>query len=444
MPGEAVDSLVVDQGLAGQGRAQHQAFEGAAAAQRDVGLAVGEGAADVDHGAVEGQSLALVHGDRPGELQGILAEDAVDGLAYLLGLLVEFVARVGPFLLPELEGLSAVLAAHLDSVGGEFGDLAQHAVEVAVCARRVVLHEHYLRSAFERQFAVGGEGGFGELAFGLGAEGEGLSGELVELFGVDALGLPVVGHEADAAFAGDEAGLKAAVEGAEGGGVAAVLAYPVEYVEEAGVVLTVDGPELDGAEFAAPEGLAGEEVGAVVVFGEQLPLFVAGDRGELLEVAYQQHLHAAEGTAAVTVAAQHVVDRVEQVGPDHADLVDHEKVEAADEVGLVLAETVAVFRVCSAAEAGFGNVGREGQLEEGVYGHSAGVDGSDSCRREHHHALGVLFLELAQEGGLPGSCLAGEEEVRPRVHDEVPCEGQFGVHLLSSLSISVSWEYSLR
>ena len=170
----------------------------------------------------------------------------------------------------------------------------------------------------------------------------------------------------------------------------------------------------------------------------------AGDRGELLEVAYQQHLHAAEGTAAVTVAAQHVVDRVEQVGPDHADLVDHEKVEAADEVGLVLAETVAVFRVCSAAETGFGDVGREGQLEEGVYGHSAGVDGSDSCRREHHHALGVLFLELAQEGGLPGSRLAGEEEVRPRVHDEVPCEGQFGVHLLSSLSISVSWEYSLR
>ena len=439
--GEAVDRLVVYQRLPGQRRAQHQSFEGPAAAQGDIGLTVGERSAHVDERAVEGQPLALVDRDGPGGLQRVLPEDAVYLFAYLLAVLVEFVARVGPFLLLEPDGLAIVSAADFDSVVGQLRDLSEHAVEVAVPAGGVVLHEHDLRSLLEGQFHVGGERRFGELAFGFGDEGEGISRQFSEFLVVDLPGLPVVGHEADEAVAGmrPESGYVSAVQRLKRRVVAAVVAYAVEQVEEAGVALAVDGFQLDGAVFALPERTAGEEVRGVVIFFEQLPFVVLDYGRELLQIAYHQHLHASERPVAPAVAAQHIVHRIQQVGPDHADLVDYEQVDAAYDVDLVLAEMIVVFRLSARAEAGFGNIRREGQLEERVYGHAAGVHGRDSGRREHYHALRALFPEHPEEGGLPGPGLSGQEQARARAFDEVPREGQFGVHFHIFIVRSRRW-----
>ena len=53
----------------------------------------------------------------------------------------------------------------------------------------------------------------------------------------------------------------------------------------------------------------------------------------------------------------------------------------------------------------------EGELEEGMDGHSLGVDGGNAGRRHHHDALRRLVLEASEEGGLSCSCLTGKEEV---------------------------------
>ena len=368
--------------------------------------------------------------DGPCELQRVLPEDSVYLLAYLLAVLVEFVAGVGPFFLLELDDFAIVAAADFDSVVGQLRDLSEHAVEVAVPAGRVVLHEHDLRSLLEGQLHVGGERSLGEFAFGFGEEGEGFARQFCEFLVVDPAGLPVVGHEADEAVARLrlESGDVSAVQRLKRRDVAAVVAYAVEQAEEAGVVLAVDGLQLDGAVFALPERTAGEEVRGVVIFFEQLPFVVLDYGRELLQVAYHQHLYAAERPVASAVAAQHIVHRVQKVGSDHADLVDHEQVDAANDVDLVLSEMIVVFRLSTRAEAGLGNIRREGELEERVYGHAACVHGRDSGRREHYHALRAPLLELPEEGGLPGSGLSRQKQVRARVFDEVPGEGQFGVH----------------
>jgi hypothetical protein len=69
----------------GDGLAELQAVEGGAAAQGHVGLPAGEDAArEVDHGAAEGEALALVDGDGPCQAEGELGEHAELLLLYLL------------------------------------------------------------------------------------------------------------------------------------------------------------------------------------------------------------------------------------------------------------------------------------------------------------------------------------------------------------------------
>ena len=60
---------------------------------------------------------------------------------------------------------------------------------------------------------------------------------------------------------------------------------------------------------------------------QQRPLIVFDDGRELVEVTDEQQLQAAKGLQGVAVAAQHLVNGVEQVCPHHADFVDDEQVE---------------------------------------------------------------------------------------------------------------------
>ena len=76
---------------------QRQAFERAAARQRNVGLTVRERAApEIDVDLVERQPLALVDGQRPGQAQRELPERAGDRLDDLLRRLVVGVAPALP------------------------------------------------------------------------------------------------------------------------------------------------------------------------------------------------------------------------------------------------------------------------------------------------------------------------------------------------------------
>lgn len=73
------DSLVGQNILLANGLFEYNAFEGAAAAESNVGLSVFEGTgAEVNDDFVEGFTLGFVDGDCPGEAQGELAEGADD------------------------------------------------------------------------------------------------------------------------------------------------------------------------------------------------------------------------------------------------------------------------------------------------------------------------------------------------------------------------------
>jgi hypothetical protein len=69
----------------------------------------------------------------------------------------------------------------------------------------------------------------------------------------------------------------------------------------------------------------------------------------------------------------------------------------------------------------------EGELEERVEGDAARVDGGHAGGGGDDHLLGQAFLERAQEGGLAGARLAGQEEVAAGVLHVGEGQVQFGI-----------------
>jgi hypothetical protein len=118
------DGIIDDDAVGAEGGAEHEAVEGLAAGEGDIDLAVGEGGVGVDDGAFEGEALALVDGDGPGELEGDLFEGAFDGFGDAVGGGIDGVLDVVP-----LEGLGedvVDVAGAADADGGavDGGDAA--------------------------------------------------------------------------------------------------------------------------------------------------------------------------------------------------------------------------------------------------------------------------------------------------------------------------------
>ena len=68
------------------------------------------------------------------------------------------------------------------------------------------------------------------------------------------------------------------------------------------------------------------------MLGSRLPFRLLDHGRQLVQIADHQQLHPAKGQLGAAVAPQDAVDAVEQIGPDHADLVDHQEIEALDDV----------------------------------------------------------------------------------------------------------------
>ena len=87
-----------------------------------------------------------------------------------------------------------------------------------------------------------------------------------------------------------------------------------------------------------------EEEQRLVTSFQQVPFLLPDHRRQLLQVADEQELNAAEGLGAVTQASQHVVHGIEQVGAHHRHLVDNEQVHAALEAAAGAAVEVVYVR----------------------------------------------------------------------------------------------------
>ena len=77
---------------------EHKSLERAAATEGYIDLPCSEGGIDIQHGTVKREALTLVNGDSPCQAQRLLAKLALYLFAYLLGLLIDDVARIGPHL----------------------------------------------------------------------------------------------------------------------------------------------------------------------------------------------------------------------------------------------------------------------------------------------------------------------------------------------------------
>jgi hypothetical protein len=131
-------------------------------------------------------------------------------------------------------------------------------------------------------------------------------------------------------------GRDAAVERRQHAGAGGPAPHRVEQGHPRGVALAVHGGELHVAERGRvgrarvrAERAGVEEVRArVALRGEHGGVAVGHDGRELVRVAEQHHARAAERAGRVAaVGAERPVDRVEQVGAQHRDLVDDERVD---------------------------------------------------------------------------------------------------------------------
>ena len=168
--GEFLHGPVTYDGPGGEGRAQHKPFQRPAAAQSHICLTVGEGGGGIYDCTVKCQALTLVDGDGPRQLDWVLPEYPVYFFPYFLGLLVEYISGVGPFLLLEDESFGSTAAAYFYPAGGDFCHLADHPVEITVLSGSVVFHEHYLRSLLQFEGFFRRERIFREFPFHFGPE----------------------------------------------------------------------------------------------------------------------------------------------------------------------------------------------------------------------------------------------------------------------------------
>jgi hypothetical protein len=213
-------------------------------------------------------------------------------------------------------------------------------------------------------------------------------------------------------------GHEAAVEQVQHLVVELVVPNLVQQVNKSLVALAVNMLELDGNWVGLPQCLAPEKIGSIVVLPQHVPLLLLHHGGQLVEVANHQQLHPAEGLGMVPVAAQHLVHGVEEVGPHHADFVNHEQVEAFDEADFLPRKTPLFVLLTRSA----GQVQPERQLEHGVQGHAPGVDGGHPSRGRDDHALESLVFDSVEKSSLASASLARQVNILVGVADVI--EGQ--------------------
>ena len=167
------------------------------------------------------------------------------------------------------------------------------------------------------------------------------------------------------------------------------------------------------------QGMTAKEVRRAVILTQQCPLAILHHGSQLAEVTNHEQLHPTERAVAVLMQAQHRINLIQKVGPHHGNLVNHKKVQRTDDILLLLAETELLIL---GVERATRDIGCQRELEERVYRHPSGIDGSHTRGCHHHHALGRTLLELAQEGSLARTCLAREKHIHARALHKLPRE----------------------
>ena len=406
------------------GLAQLQPFERGASAQGHVGLSAGKDAAcQVDHGAAEGQPLALMDGYGPSQADGILREGAQHFFFYFPLLFVVAVADVSPRLGPHVTFVAVV------------GDDVQHVVRQAEAAHHaygsvdpaalgVVLHEDDLRPRLQFQVACRGKAALGKVALHPSGESDRVARQCLQLALVDVVyGVAPRGQgDVHVRLAVFDTGIAAGVQHAQVVVAQGSVADVVEHADEGRVALAVDLLEFDGHQVDLVEHPCRKEERGGVEAVQYLAFVGLQHRFQLVDVSHEQELFAAKGLAQVVrVDAQDAVYGVDDVGPHHGNLVDDDQLQLFQQLAVLLGVAQELVDA-SALQAQVGVVRQqrvEGQAEEAVQRAASGVDGGDAGRGQHDVLLPDVVADITQEGRLARAGLACQEEGLPGVLDEL-------------------------
>ena len=246
----------------------------------------------------------------------------------------------------------------------------------------------------------------------------------LELGLIDGVGAVVMGAERDVtiAFPGREIREITAVELRQGGRVELIVADPVEQVDKAAVRLAVNMFEFNRDQLNPFQGHAAEKVGGLVDAPKQLPSRLLDHRRQLVQVTYHQKLHSTERQLGAAITTENGIDAIEEIGPDHADFIDHQEIKAANNVLFLPAVPMLAGMDLAACQER-----PEGQLEKGMKGDATGVDSRNPCRGSDHHPFVRLFLDSVQKGGFAGSGLARQKNRAVGLFNKGFCQLQFGI-----------------
>ena len=129
-----------------------------------------------------------------------------------------------------------------------------------------------------------------------------------------------------------EVGHIATIERSQCGFIQMIVAHLIEQLDKGRVGLTIDVLEFDRNIFRLFEGLAAKEIRRFIIAAQRLPIVLLDDGWQLVQVADHQQLDITERTIVAAKSSQSVVDSIQQVCSHHADLVDHQQFETANQI----------------------------------------------------------------------------------------------------------------
>ena len=237
---------------------------------------------------------------------------------------------------------------------------------------------------------------------------------------VDVVGLVVVGGQVNVSPVLDriEAGYVFLIQNLNV--VRSYLVHPevVQQLDKLWIRLPVDMFQLDVNGLASAQRVGVEKVGIGIIAVHERPLLVFYHRGQLPQVADKEYLNAAKGLAFGTAyKAQHGVDGIKQIGPEHAHLINNKQFHFLNERPFGSMH-VQVFNQAVwgghlktdfhvGIETVFGDEGAKGQVKKRMQRDATRVNGCNACGCCNHCFFVGGFHNLFQQGGFPGPGLAG-------------------------------------
>ena len=383
------------------------------AAQRHISLPAGKGSAGkVDNHLVEGQPLALVHRNGPGQPDGKLHESTQHILLDTLLFLVIGILDILPHTTLQLIQF-ARLEHDLDFlVGGNVRHDAYRAIHPP--AFGIVFDKHDLSPLLEDQIEQRGQTSFREIAFDFTVKSMLLARQTSQPVFVDIVDLVATGCQGNREIILIAIVLRyiAAVQCCELFASSRVVAYLVQNLDKAAVLLAVDRLQLDRHQGHLVEHPGRKEIGIGIEAAQNIAHVGRHHRLQLIDVAHQQQLLATERQAHVArIDAQYPVDEIDHIGPHHRNFIDDNQLDLTQELALLFVVLEQVVDA-TAGQTQVGIVGQHGperHLEKRMDGAAAHIDGGHSRRSQHNMLLLHMLAHILQKGRLACAGFSGKE-----------------------------------